>query len=50
MNTENTPLEMLPSSLPGRIELEQHKLESKDQLKSLANGINEYKLNNKQGI
>ena len=40
---ENTPLEMLPSSLPGREELEQHKLENKQSVKSLIDGVNNYR-------
>ncbi len=40
---ENTPLEMLPSSLPGREELEQHKLENKKSVKTLIDGINNYR-------
>lgn len=40
---ENTPLEMLPSSLPGREELEQHKLENKKSVKSLIDGVNNYR-------
>lgn len=36
---ENTPIEMLPSSLPGRLELVKHKENSSRSIKSLIDGI-----------
>lgn len=41
---ERTPLEALPASLPGRFELAEHKKEqSKGGMKSLMNGVNNYR-------
>jgi len=45
---ERTPLEALPSKLPGLIELSEHKAESKQGVKSLMDGLNEYR--NRKGI
>ena len=47
---ENTPIEMLPSSLPGRVELVQHKEESAKSMQNLLQGMDKFKakqLNNK---
>ena len=38
-NYERTPLEALPSNLPGRIELDKHKSKQSGGMKSLADGI-----------
>lgn len=43
---ENTPLEMLPHNLPGITEMHNQRLESKGQMKSLMDGLNEFKLKN----
>ena len=46
---EKTPLEMLPSSLPGRIALVEHKREQSESMKNILTGINKHRaqLNNK---
>ena len=44
---ENTPLECLPSSLPGRIELVEHKEKGVADMKSIMDGINKHRLTNK---
>lgn len=46
---QNTPLEMLPSSLPGRVQLEEHKKEDNESFKRITDGIANYraKLENK---
>ena len=44
---ENTPIEMLPSSLPGRVELVEHKQADKKSMENILNGINQHRLNNK---
>ena len=41
---ERTPIEMLPSKLPGLIELSEHKTQSQQGLKSLRDGIAKYRL------
>jgi hypothetical protein len=46
-NYERTPLEALPMNLPGRIELDKHKSEQSQGMKSLAAGLNEFNLKNK---
>lgn len=40
---ENTPIDMLPSSLPGLIDLKNHKIEESSKLKSIQDGINEFR-------
>lgn len=40
---ERTPLEALPSSLPGLIELSEHKASGRAQLQSLAEGVAKYR-------
>lgn len=40
---ERTPLDALPSSLPGRIELSEHKAAGRSQLQSLADGVAKYR-------
>jgi len=40
---ERTPIELLPSSLPGIAEIENHKKESKGQMKSLVDGMNKFR-------
>jgi hypothetical protein len=45
---ENTPLELLPSSLPGLEELHEHKSADKQSFDNITNGINKFRLNNKQ--
>lgn len=42
---ENTPIEMLPSSLPGRVELIQHKEKGLTCIGDVLKGINERRLN-----
>ena len=42
---ENTPIEMLPSSLPGRVELVKHKEESAKSMQSLLQGMDKYNQN-----
>lgn len=42
-----TPVEMLPSSLPGRIGLVEHKREENEAFKRITDGIDKYRLNNK---
>ena len=42
---EDTPLEMLPSSLPGRVELVQHKTEISESMARINDGIKQYRLN-----
>ena len=46
---EKTPLEMLPSSLPGRIALVEHKREQSESMQNILTGINKHRaqLNNK---
>lgn len=48
---ENTPAHMLPSSLPGRVELAEHKEKSAQSMQNLLNGIEQHKnkLNDKKG-
>ena len=46
---ENTPLELLPSSLPGLEELHEHKNEEKESMQRITDGIKKYRLDNKQG-
>tara|TARA_R110001606_G_scaffold385158_1_gene548545 strand:- start:36628 stop:37218 length:591 start_codon:yes stop_codon:yes gene_type:complete len=45
---ENTPLELLPSSLPGLEELHDHKNADKDSYAKITDGINKFRLDNKQ--
>lgn len=40
---ERTPIELLPASLPGLIELSEHKAASRGQLQSLADGVAKYR-------
>ena len=40
---ENTPLELLPSSLPGLVQLQEHKNDEKDAYARLQSGVSEYK-------
>ena len=40
---EKTPLEMLPSSLPGRIALVEHKKEQSDSMKNILDGVSNYR-------
>lgn len=40
---ERTPLEALPSSLPGLIELSEHKSAGREQLQSMADGVAKYR-------
>jgi len=42
---ENTPVELLPSSLPGLVDLQAHKKESSDVYKKIEAGIKKYRLN-----
>ena len=44
---ERTPIELLPSSLPGIIGLVEHKKEVSESMQRLNNGIKNYKLKNK---
>lgn len=44
---ERTPIEMLPSSLPGRIGLVEHKQEQSESFKRLMDGIENHRLKNK---
>jgi len=44
---EKTPVELLPSSLPGRVALVEHKEESSKCMKNILDGINKHRLNNK---
>lgn len=44
---ENTPLELLPSSLPGLEELHEHKSADKEAYANITDGINKFRLNNK---
>lgn len=44
---ENTPIEMLPSSLPGRVELVEHKEESVKSMQNILKGIKQHRLDNK---
>ena len=46
---EKTPVEFLPSSLPGRIELVEHKKEQSESMQRITDGIKKYRLDNKQG-
>ena len=40
---EKTPLDMLPSSMPGRFELEDHKNEQSESFKRISDGIADYR-------
>lgn len=42
---ENTPIDMLPSSLPGLIDLQDHKKEVSESFARIQDGINQYRLN-----
>jgi len=42
---ENTPLELLPSSLPGRVELVEHKQKEAQSMGNILQGIKQYRLN-----
>lgn len=42
---ENTPVELLPSSLPGLEELQSHKQEASESMKRIKAGINQHRLN-----
>ncbi len=44
---EKTPVEMLPSSLPGRVELVEHKERGAQDMKNILEGINRNRLENK---
>lgn len=44
---ENTPLELLPSSLPGLEELHEHKNKEKDDFAKIQSGIDNFRLKNK---
>ena len=44
---ERTPVEMLPSSLPGRIELVEHKKETNEAFARIQEGIKKHRLENK---
>ena len=44
---EKTPVEFLPSSLPGRIELVEHKKEASESMKRIVDGIEKFRLNKK---
>lgn len=44
---ERTPIEFLPSSLPGRIELVEHKKEVSESMKRITDGVKDYRLKNK---
>ena len=41
---ENTPIDMLPNKLPGRLEIEQHKQESAQSIKQIMTGIQNKRL------
>jgi len=41
---ENTPLDMLPSSLPGRVELVQHKQEQSASMQNILKGVEQHRL------
>lgn len=43
---ENTPVELLPSSLPGLIELQHHKKEQSKSMQNILEGINKLRLTN----
>jgi len=43
-----TPIEMLPSSLPGRIGLVEHKREENESFKRITDGIDKHRLNTKR--
>lgn len=45
---ENTPLDMLPSSLPGLIELQNHKKEKSERMAYLNDGIKNHRAKNNQ--
>lgn len=45
---ERTPIEFLPSSLPGRIGLVEHKQEQSEAFKRITDGIANYRLKNKE--
>lgn len=45
---EKTPIEMLPSSLPGRVELVEHKEKGVQDMKNILEGINKNRLENKK--
>ena len=42
---ENTPVDMLPSSLPGRVELVEHKKEASESMTRIKDGIKQFRLN-----
>jgi hypothetical protein len=44
---EKTPIEFLPSSLPGRIELVEHKKEAGESMQRIVDGIEKFRLKNK---
>lgn len=44
---ENTPIEMLPSSLPGRVELVEHKEESAKSMQNILEGMKQHRLDSK---
>ncbi len=44
---ENTPIDMLPSSLPGLVELVEHKKEQSESMQRITDGIKKYRLDNK---
>jgi len=44
---ENTPVDMLPSSLPGLVELQEHKEKGAQDMKSILDGISKHRLDNK---
>ena len=44
---QNTPLELLPSSLPGLTELHDHKNSEKEAYAKITDGIDKFRLNNK---
>jgi len=45
---EKTPVELLPSSLPGRLEIIEHKKENSEAMQRIINGIKNYRVNNKE--
>ena len=45
---EHTPIDMLPSSLPGRIELVEHKKKGARDMANILEGINQHRLTNKE--
>ena len=44
---EKTPIEFLPRSLPGRIDLVEHKKEASESIQRIVDGIEKFRLNNK---